>query len=76
MKRASEVKQTPFFLVSQVLSFRLEKQTSKNVVETTFIVFKVIRQLTMALKNYIHSLRSYTSFSWLMYQLPVKYNTT
>ena len=24
-----------FFLVSQVLSFRIEKQTSKNVVDTT-----------------------------------------
>ena len=35
MKRAFEVKQT-FFLVSQVLSFRHTKQTSKNVADTTF----------------------------------------
>ena len=36
MKRAFEVKQKTFFQVSQVLSFRLEKQTSKNVADTTF----------------------------------------
>ena len=62
-----------------MLSFRLKKQTRKNVAEATeitFNVFKVIRRLTMALKNYIHSLRNYTSFSWLKYQLKVKYNTT
>ena len=34
-KRAFGVKQT-FLLVSQVLSFRRKKQTSKNVAETTF----------------------------------------
>ena len=34
-KKAFEVKQN-FFLVSQVLSFRLKKQTSKNVADTTF----------------------------------------
>ena len=36
MKRTFEVKQKTFFLVSQVLSFRYTKQTSKNVVDTTF----------------------------------------
>ena len=35
-KRVFEVKQKTFFLVSQVLSFRHTKQTSKNVVDTTF----------------------------------------
>ena len=36
-KRALEVKKKTFFLVSQVLSFRLSKKTSKNVPDTTFI---------------------------------------
>ena len=36
MKRAFEVKQKTFFLVSQVLSFRLKKQTRKNVDDATF----------------------------------------
>ena len=36
MKRAFKVKEKTFFLVSQVLSFRHKKQTSKNVAETTF----------------------------------------
>ena len=35
-KRAFEVKQKTFFLVWQVLSFRLKKQTSTNVADTTF----------------------------------------
>ena len=30
------MKQKAFFLVWQVLSFKLKKQTSKNVVDTTF----------------------------------------
>ena len=37
MKRAFEMKQKTFFLVSQVLSFSLTKQTSKTVVDTTFM---------------------------------------
>ena len=36
MERAFEVKQKTFFQVSQLLSLRLEKQTSKNVADTTF----------------------------------------
>ena len=36
MKRAFEVKLKTFSLASQVLSFRLTKQTSKNVADTTF----------------------------------------
>ena len=36
MKRAFEVKEKTFSLVSQVLSFRHIKQTSKNVADTTF----------------------------------------
>ena len=36
MKRAFKVKWKLFFLVSQVLSFRYTKQTSKNVVDATF----------------------------------------
>ena len=36
MKRAFEVKQKTFFIASQVLSFRLTKQTSKNLVDTIF----------------------------------------
>ena len=35
-KRAFEVKWKTFFLVSQVLSFKLTKQTSKYVTDTTF----------------------------------------
>ena len=37
MKRAFEVKQKTFFLVSQVPSFKHTKQTSKNVADTAFI---------------------------------------
>ena len=36
MKRAFEVKQKTFSQVSQLLSFRLVKQTGKNVADTTF----------------------------------------
>ena len=36
MKRAFEVKQKTFLPVSQTLSFKLTKQTSKNVAYTTF----------------------------------------
>ena len=36
------MKQNTFFQVLQVLSLRLEKQTSKNVVVPTFIVFIII----------------------------------
>ena len=35
-KRTFEVKWKTFFFVLQVLSFRLKKQTSKNVADTTF----------------------------------------
>ena len=35
MKRAFEVKQKTFFLVSQVLSFGLKKPTTENVADTT-----------------------------------------
>ena len=34
--RAFEVKWKTFFLVSQVVSFRLTKETSKNVADITF----------------------------------------
>ena len=36
MQRAFEVKYTTFFLVWQVLTYRLKNQTSKNVADTTF----------------------------------------
>ena len=36
MKRAFEVKSKTFFQVSQLLSFKLEKQISKNVADTIF----------------------------------------
>ena len=39
MKRAFEVKWKAFFLVWQVLSLRLKKQTSKSVADTTFNLF-------------------------------------
>ena len=39
MKRAFEVKEKIFFLVSQLLSFKLAKQTSKNVAATPFKYF-------------------------------------
>ena len=35
MKRAFEVKQKTYFLVLKKLSFRLKKQTSTNVADTT-----------------------------------------
>ena len=35
-KKAFPKKQKTFFLVSQVLSFRLKKQTCKNAADTTF----------------------------------------
>ena len=49
MTRAFEVKQKTFFQVSQVLSFRFEKQTSKNVADTTFnnISYKQIDGVAM-----------------------------
>ena len=40
MKTAFEAKQKTFFLVSNVLSFRHTKQTSKNAADTTFKVAK------------------------------------
>ena len=40
MSFGSEIKKA-FFLVSQVLSFRLTKQTSKNIADTTFKVSNV-----------------------------------
>ena len=36
MERVFEVKQKTFCVVSQVLSFRLKKQTRKNVADTNF----------------------------------------
>ena len=47
MKRAFAVKEKTFFLVSQVLSFRHTKQTSKNVVDTIFKAFKKIKTLSV-----------------------------
>ena len=49
MTRAFEVKQKTFFQVSQVLSFGFEKQTSKNVADTTFnnIIYKQIDGVAM-----------------------------
>ena len=48
MTRAFEVKQKTFFQVSQVLSFGFEKQTSKNVADTTFnILYKQIDGVAM-----------------------------
>ena len=38
MKRAFKVKQKTCFLVSEVLSFKHKKQTSKNVADKTFKV--------------------------------------
>ena len=35
------MKKKTFFLVSQVLSVRLKKQTSRNVTDTTFEIFNV-----------------------------------
>ena len=39
-KRAFQVKKTTFFLVSRFLSFRITKQTSKNVAETNFVSYE------------------------------------
>ena len=38
-----------FFFVSQVLSFRLTKQTSKKVADTTFKVDQIDRKVTFAM---------------------------
>ena len=40
MRRAFEVKQKTFLYVSQVLSFRYKKETSKNVTDTTFKILE------------------------------------
>ena len=57
MKRAFEVKEKTFFFVSQVLSFRLEKQTSKNVADTTFnITFTWCINQFLLLNNFSFSL--------------------
>ena len=45
MRRAFEVKRKTFFQVSQVLSFRLAKQTTKNVWDTTFNITAELSQL-------------------------------
>ena len=42
MKRAFKVKSKIFFLVSQVLSFRLIKQTIKNVADTFFNLYDLL----------------------------------
>ena len=44
-KRAFEVKYRTFFLDWQVLSFRLKKQTSKNVADATFKINQVIKRM-------------------------------
>ena len=48
-KTAFEVKQETFFFVWQVLSFRLQKQTSKNIADKTFKAvpswFSVLRKI-------------------------------
>ena len=50
-KRAYEVKQKTFFLVWQILLFRILKQTSQNVKDTTFkedvVNFDVQKQRTI-----------------------------
>ena len=49
MKKAFEVKQKTFFLVTRVLSFRYTRQTSKIVADTTF-------KYSYFSKNYIYFL--------------------
>ena len=50
------MKQKTFFLVSQVLSFRHTKQTSKNVVDTTFKVRILdIQKLLRTVEGYLIS---------------------
>ena len=50
MKRAFEVKEKTFFPVSQVFSVRHKKQTSKNLVDTTF---KVMYWITLKELNHL-----------------------
>ena len=50
-KRAFEVKEKTFFLVSQLLSFRNIKQTSKNVADTTFKEFCDLCNLKTLIKE-------------------------
>ena len=56
MKRAFKVKLKTFFLVSQVPSLRLTKQTSKNVADTTF---NLINQQPDTDKTYSYAKVSY-----------------
>ena len=67
MKRAFEVKET-FFLVSQQLSFRLKKQTCKNVVDTTFICCLLHRRI-LSLRHAILCIFVTMSTSWSIYVL-------
>ena len=58
MKRAFEKKQKTFFLVSKALSFRhtSKKQTSKNVVDTTFKFIVFVQFSVILLQHTIHLL--------------------
>ena len=51
MKGAFEAKWKTFFKVSQLLSFRLEKQTSKNVADTTFKTWFLLLYLFSNVKS-------------------------
>ena len=55
MKRAFEVKQKTFFLVSQVLSFRRKKQTTKNVADTTFKYLENVKSFLDKIKSIFHN---------------------
>ena len=53
MTKAFEVKQETFFLVSHVLSFRLIKQTSKNVADTTFKQYNTLEKFITDTETYL-----------------------
>ena len=65
-KRAFEVKQKTFFLVSKMLSFRYTKQSSKNVADTTFkwimkiIIFVLWGQISLKISNF-HLILSFSN---------------
>ena len=69
------MKKTPFFLVSQVLSFRHTKRTSKNVADTTFKLIEHIQVTTDSTSTGMTNVfraKSYERFIMIMSNLRKK----
>ena len=61
-KRAFEVKQKTLFLVSQVLSFKQIKQTSKNVSDATFKNKKRYVIIPVGVNKSVENMVAYSDF--------------